>query len=142
MLGPMTKPASTYWQSVPAPLLSPSSLRVTFLEFSCCGLSAKPSDIDPIFLVSVVLVPEDGHGSPAFTPVIYLGGTDGVTFYAPPSDLVTVFFVTPVDGHHLVSHPVDLPPMTHVFIGALVFASEPLNEFYVTLVMNGNVSYR
>jgi hypothetical protein len=142
MLGPLTDPAGTYWQSIPAPLLSPSSLRLTFLEFSCCGLSAKPSDVDPVFLVAVVLVPDNGSGLPAFTPVIFIGGKDGVTFYAPPSDLVTVLFVSPVDGHQMVSHPVDLPPMTRVFIGAHVFVSEPLNEFYVTLVMNGNVSYR
>jgi hypothetical protein len=143
MLGPIVNPLSSYWEHIAAPLLSPSALRLTFLELSCCGLSAKPTDVDPVFLVAVVLVPDNGHGAPAFTPVIYFGGgADGLTFYAPPSDLVTVFFVSPVDGRHLVSRPVDLRPMTHVFVGAHAFVAEPLNEFYVTLVMNGNVSYR
>jgi hypothetical protein len=123
------------------PTLSPSSLRLSYLEFSACGLSAKPTDVDPTFLVAVVCVPDNGSGSPAFTPAIYIADAAGVTFYAPPSDLVTVFFVTPMDGYHQVAHSVDLRPMTHVFIGVRMFVTEPLNEFYATVVMNGNISY-
>jgi hypothetical protein len=141
MFGPLKNPLETLWLSLSHPTLSPSSLRLSYLEFSCCGLSATPTDVDPTFLVAVVLVPDNGSGSPAFTPTIYIANQAGVTFYAPPSDLVTVFFVTPVDGYHQVTHSVDLRPMTHVFVGVRMFVTEPLNEFYALVVMNGNVSY-
>jgi hypothetical protein len=139
--GPMTNPTDTYWLRVTNPTLSPSPLRLSYLEFSSCGLSAKPTDIDPLFLVAVVCVPDNGSGQPAFTPTINIANDTGITFYAPPSDLVTVFFVSPSDGYHQVTQSVDLRPMTHVFLGVRIFVTEALNEFYVALVMNGNVSY-
>jgi hypothetical protein len=141
MFGPLVNPLETLWLSLTHPTLSPSSLRLSYLEFSACGLSASPTDTDPTFLVAVVGVPDNGSGAPAFIPTIYIADQDGVTFYAPPSDLVTVFFVTPSDGYHQVPHSVDLRPMTHVFVGVRMFVTEPLNQFYALVVMNGNVSY-
>jgi hypothetical protein len=52
-----------------------------------------------------------------------------VTFYAPPSDLETVFFVSPVDGHHMVSIPLIFPPWRICSLGPIFLFLSPLMSF-------------
>jgi hypothetical protein len=118
----------------------PSALRLASVEIVACPFSQSVTDLDPLTMVCVIAVPDDGHGHRRYTSVVCFGTPDTVSFYSLPEDLLAVFFCSNSEGRYLMLHCIDLGSSTHLFLGVTSFEHRKLNDFFANVIINGNVS--